>query len=159
MDISTDMIKDLRAQSGAGIMDCRSVLLQTEGNIEKALEMLREKGLAKAKKKAGRETAEGRIGAYVDADKKVAALVELQCETAPVANNPEFKTLAGKIAKHAARVETSVKINEKNLLRANWIGFNCWSVCTQANCVAAAGNRSEGKIVPSVFGNYLCKRG
>jgi len=101
-EITAAMVKNLRERSGLPMMDCKKALTETNGDEDAAMELLRKRGAAAAEKKAGRATAEGRIGAYVDADKGVAALVQLQCETAPVANNPEFKTLAGKIAKQAA---------------------------------------------------------
>lgn len=101
-EITAAMVKNLRERSGLPMMDCKKALTEAGGDADAAMELLRKRGAAAAEKKAGRETAEGRIGAYVDADKGVAALVELQCETAPVANNPEFKTLAAKLAKHAA---------------------------------------------------------
>jgi len=101
-EITAAMVKNLRERSGLPMMDCKKALMETGGDEDAAMDLLRKRGAAAAEKKAGRETAEGRIGAYVDADNAVAALVELQCETAPVANNPEFKTLASKIAKHAA---------------------------------------------------------
>jgi len=101
-EITAAMVKSLRERSSLPMMDCKKALSEAGGDEEAAMELLRKRGAAAAEKKAGRETAEGRIGAYVDTDKAVAALVELQCETAPVASNPEFKTLAGKIARHAA---------------------------------------------------------
>ena len=94
MDISTDMIKNLRAQSGAGIMDCRSVLLETEGDIDKALEILKEKGMLKAQKKAGRTTGQGLVEAYIHTAGRIGAMVEVNCETDFVARTDEFKELA-----------------------------------------------------------------
>ena len=101
-EITAEMVRQLRERSGLPMMDCKKALAQTGGNPEAAYELLRKSGAAAAEKKAGRETAEGRIGVYVDKAKGVAALVELRCETAPVAKNPEFRTLADKIAKHVA---------------------------------------------------------
>jgi elongation factor Ts len=101
-EITASMVKNLRERSGLPMMDCKKALMQTGGDEEAAMEMLRKSGAATAEKKAGRATSEGRIGVCVDADKKVGALVELNCETAPVANNPEFKALADKIARHVA---------------------------------------------------------
>lgn len=96
------MVKALRQRSGLPMMDCKRALAEADGDEDKAVEWLRKRGAAAAEKKAGRETAEGRIGSYVDNDKGVAALAEMQCETAPVSNNPDFKTLADNVAKHAA---------------------------------------------------------
>jgi len=101
-DITPAMVKALRERSGLPMMDCKKALQETGGDEDKAMELLRKRGAAAAEKKAGRAMAEGRIGSYVDPDKAVAALVEMQCETAPVSNNPEFKSLADSIAKHAA---------------------------------------------------------
>ena len=94
MEISTDMIKELRDQSGAGIMDCRSALLDTEGDIEKATRVLKEKGLAKAQKKAGRATTQGLIEAYIHTAGRIGAMIEVNCETDFVARTDEFKELA-----------------------------------------------------------------
>jgi len=101
-EITAAMVKSLRERSGLPMMDCKQALIEANGDEDAAMELLRKRGAAAAEKKAGRETSEGRIGAYVDLDKQVGALVELNCETAPVANNPEFKELAEKIAKHVA---------------------------------------------------------
>jgi len=92
------MVKDLRAATGAGVLDCRNALQQTGGDFDKAVELLREKGLATAAKKAGREAREGIIGAYVHTGARTAALVELNCETDFVARTPEFQQLAKDLA-------------------------------------------------------------
>ncbi len=84
------------------MMDCKKALTETGGDEQAAMELLRKRGAAAAEKKAGRATSEGRVGAYVDSGKGVAALVEVLCETAPVANNPMFRELVDKLAKHAA---------------------------------------------------------
>ena len=102
MEISTNMIKDLRAQSGAGIMDCRSVLLETKGNVDKALEILKEKGLLKAQKKAGRTTGEGLVEAYIHTGGRIGAMIELNCETDFVTRTDEFKELAHNLAMQVA---------------------------------------------------------
>jgi elongation factor Ts len=101
-EITAAMVKELRERSGLPMMDCKKALAETDGDQAAAMELLRKRGAAAAEKKAGRAMAEGRIGSYSDPEKGVAALVEMQCETAPVSNNPEFKALAEKIAKHAA---------------------------------------------------------
>lgn len=94
MNITTDMIKTLREQSGAGIMDCRGALVGCDGNIEKALEVLKEKGLLKARNKADRTTGQGLIEAYIHTAGRIGALVEINCETDFVARTDEFKGLA-----------------------------------------------------------------
>ena len=96
-EITAVMVKNLRERSGLPMMDCKKALMATGGDEEAAMELLRKSGAAAAEKKAGRATSEGRIGAHVDTAKKAGALVELNCETAPVANNPEFKALAKKL--------------------------------------------------------------
>ena len=98
MEITTAMIKDLRKQSGAGIMDCRSALVGTKGNIKKALAILKEKGLLKAQEKAERTTGQGLVEAYIHTAGRIGALVELNCETDFVARTDEFKELAHSLA-------------------------------------------------------------
>lgn len=98
MKISTERIKELREQSGAGIMDCRNALLEAGGDIEKALQCLREKGLALAEKKAKRSTRQGIIEAYIHAGGRIGAMVEVNCETDFVARTDEFKELAHNLA-------------------------------------------------------------
>lgn len=104
-EITAAMVRDLRERSGLPMMDCKQALVETGGDVKAAMELLRKRGAAAAEKKAGRATAEGRIGKY--RDDKVAALVELFCETAPVANNPLFRDLADQIAKHGALAGTT----------------------------------------------------
>lgn len=101
-EITAEMVRKLRERSGLPMMDCKKALAETGGDEEAAMELLRKRGAAAAEKKAGRATGEGRVGAYVDASKGVAALVEVLCETAPVANNPMFRELVEKLARHAA---------------------------------------------------------
>jgi len=96
------MVKSLRERSGLPMMDCKKALTEAGGDEEGAMEILRKSGAAAAEKRAGRAMAEGRVGGYVDREKGVGALVEVQCETAPVSNNPDFIDLVAKIAKHAA---------------------------------------------------------
>lgn len=98
MEITAAMVKELRELTGAGILDCKNMLVETDGDMEKAAEALREKGLAKAAKKVGREANEGLIGHYVHAGERVAALVEVNCETDFVARTPEFRELVHDLA-------------------------------------------------------------
>jgi len=102
LEISTEMIKELREQTGAGIMDCRSALLGTKGNMEKALEVLKEKGLLKAQKKTERATTQGLIEAYIHTAGRIGAMVEVNCETDFVARTDEFKELAHCLAMQVA---------------------------------------------------------
>ena len=97
---SAAMVKDLREKTGAGMMDCKKALTAVDGDMQKAIDFLREKGIAKAEKKAGRIAAEGAVGAYVAEDAKSGAVVEINCETDFAAGNEQFKELLAKIAKH-----------------------------------------------------------
>ena len=99
--VTAEQVKELRERTGAGIMDCKKVLVETDGNIEKAIELLREKGIAKAAKKAGRVAAEGLVEAYIHGG-RIGAIVEVNSETDFVANNDTFKTFVKDIAMHVA---------------------------------------------------------
>jgi elongation factor Ts len=96
--ISTQQVKELRQQTGAGVLDCKEALEISEGDFEKAVIYLREKGMAAAAKRAHREAEEGLIGSYIHAGSKVAALVEVNCETDFVAHTDEFQELAHDLA-------------------------------------------------------------
>ena len=98
--ITAAMVKELREKTGAGMMDCKKALTATEGDAEKAVDWLREKGIAKAEKKAGRVAAEGAVAAYVSADAKTGCVVEINCETDFAAGNDQFKELLAKVAEH-----------------------------------------------------------
>jgi len=102
LKISTEMIKELREQCGAGIMDCRNALLEVEGDMEKALQVLKEKGMLKAEKKAERATSQGLIEAYIHTGGRIGAMVEVNCETDFVARTDEFKELAHDLAMQVA---------------------------------------------------------
>jgi elongation factor Ts len=102
MEITAKMVKELREQTGAGMMDCKKALSETEGNFDKAVEHLREQGIAKAAKKEGRKTAEGVIATYVHTGDKLGVMVEINCETDFVARTPEFKDFCKDIAMHIA---------------------------------------------------------
>ena len=97
--ITAQMVKDLREKTGAGMMDCKKVLTEADGDMEKAAELLREKGIAKAAKKSGRIAAEGLVLAYVTEDGKVGAAVEVNSETDFVAQNAEFRSFVEMLAK------------------------------------------------------------
>jgi elongation factor Ts len=107
MSITAAMVKDLRERTGVGMMDCKKALAECDGDEEKAIAWLREKGLSKAAKKAGRATSEGLITVVVAADGKSASMSELKCETDFVAKNEEFIALAEGIAKLALEKQTS----------------------------------------------------
>ena len=97
--VTASQVKELREKTGAGMMDCKKVLTETDGDMEKAIELLRERGIAKAAKKSGRVAAEGLVEAYISEDGKVGAIVEVNAETDFVAKNDEFKSFVLSVAK------------------------------------------------------------
>ena len=97
--VTASQVKDLREKTGAGMMDCKKVLTETDGDMEKAIELLRERGSAKAAKKSGRVAAEGLVEAFISEDGKTGAIVEVNSETDFVGKNEEFKTFVMNIAK------------------------------------------------------------
>ena len=126
--ITADMVKQLRERTGAGMMDCKKALTEAEGNIDKAIELLREKGLAAAAKKSGRIAAEGLVDSYIHGNGRIGVLVEVNIETDFAANNEDFKQLVKDIAMQIAaakpeyvnkeEVPTEVLEKEMNILRA-----------------------------------------
>jgi len=102
LEITTVMVKELRDLSGAGIMNCRNALLETAGDVEKALQIVRQQNLLKVEKKAQRSTGQGLIEAYVHAGGRIGAMVEVNCETDFVARTNEFKELAHNLAMQVA---------------------------------------------------------
>lgn len=102
MDITTDRIKELRQESGAGVMECRNALLETGGDKAKALQMLQERGLLKAQARAGKVARQGLVVSYIHSGGRIGALVEINCETDFVARTDEFKELARNIAMQVA---------------------------------------------------------
>jgi elongation factor Ts len=126
--ISASSVKELRDMTGAGMMDCKRALQEADGNIEKAVEILREKGLSAAAKKAGRIAAEGVVESYIHMGGKIGVLVEVNCETDFVAKTAEFKSFVRDIAMHIAasnptylskeEVPEDVINKEKEILRA-----------------------------------------
>lgn len=100
--ISADQVKELREISGAGMMECKKVLEETNGNIEKAIELLRERGIAKAAKKASRIAAEGLVESYIHGDGRIGVLVEVNIETDFAAKNPEFREFVKDVAMQIA---------------------------------------------------------
>ena len=102
MKIPTERVKELRDESGAGVMDCRNALLETQGDMEKARQILRERSLFQAEKKAKRTATEGTIEAYIHTGGRIGAMVEVNCETDFVARTDEFKELAHHLAMQVA---------------------------------------------------------
>ena len=102
MAVDTEAVKELRTRTGAGMMDCRNALAECGGNTEKAIDYLREKGLAKAAKKAERVAAQGSVFSYIHSNSKIGVLIELNCETDFVAKTDEFKTLGHELCMQIA---------------------------------------------------------
>jgi elongation factor Ts len=102
VDISATMVRDLREKTGAGMMDCKKALTESGGNFEKAVDYLRQKGLATAAKRAGRVASEGRIGSYIHAGGKIGVMVEVNCETDFVAKTDDFQNFGKDLAMQIA---------------------------------------------------------
>jgi elongation factor Ts len=127
-EINAAIVKQLREKTGAGMMDCKKALVEVEGDMEKAIEFLRKKGLATAQKRAGREMSEGMIQSYIHMTGKLGVLVEVNCETDFVAKNEDFKEFAKNIAMHIAAsnplgikpedIPEKIIENEKSIYRA-----------------------------------------
>lgn len=125
--VTAEMVKELRERTGAGMMDCKKALTETQGDLEKAIDLLREKGLAAAAKKAGRIAAEGVVESYIHGGGRIGVLLELNCETDFVAKTDKFKALAKDIAMQVAasnplyvrreEVPTEILEHEKEVLR------------------------------------------
>ncbi|MBU1341859.1 MAG: translation elongation factor Ts [Proteobacteria bacterium] len=131
VQISAAMVKELREATGSGIMDCKRVLAEAEGNLDKAFDLLRKKGLAKAAKRAGRSTSEGVIYSYIHTGAKLGVLVEVNCESDFVAKTENFQMFVKNIAMHIAAanpaglnpedVDPAVIEKEKEIYRAQMI--------------------------------------
>jgi len=127
MEISIELVKDLRQRTGAGVIDCKTALQETKGNVDEAIDYLRRKGLATAAKKAGRIATDGLVSSYIHAGGKMGVLVEINCETDFVAKTEDFQAFVKNIAMHIAatnpqyirreEVPTEVLENEKEIYR------------------------------------------
>ncbi len=127
-EVTSAMVKDLREKTGAGMMDCKKALLESGGDVEKAITWLREKGLATAGKKAGRSATEGAVGSYIHLGGKIGVLVEVNCETDFTARNEKFQALVKDVAMQIAwsnprwlrreEAPANVIAEEKNIHRA-----------------------------------------
>ncbi|MFB5191456.1 translation elongation factor Ts [Alicyclobacillus fastidiosus] len=127
-EVTAAMVKELREKTGAGMMDCKKALTEAEGDLQRATEVLRERGLASAAKKAGRVAAEGLVESYIHAGGRIGVLVEVNCETDFVAKNEDFRTFVKDVAMHIAaaspqyvrreEVPQDVVEKEKEILRA-----------------------------------------
>ncbi|MBC7363314.1 MAG: translation elongation factor Ts [Candidatus Aminicenantes bacterium] len=102
MEITAEMVKELRNRTGIGVMECKEALQEANGDIEKAIEILRKKGHARAQEKATKEAADGIVGSYVHATNRIGVLIEVNCETDFVARNEEFKELVKNLAMQVA---------------------------------------------------------
>jgi elongation factor Ts len=102
MDVNANLVRELRDKTGAGVMDCKKALAESNGDLEQATRWLREKGIAQAAKRAGRVASEGTVAAYIHAGGKLGVLVEVNCESDFVAKTPEFQTLVKEIAMQIA---------------------------------------------------------
>jgi len=128
VEVSANMVKELREKTGAGMMDCKKALAETGGDFQKALDYLRQKGLATAAKRAGRVASEGRVGSYIHAGGKIGVMVEVNCETDFVAKTDDFQAFAKDVAMHIAasnpsyirreEVTADVLEREKEIYRA-----------------------------------------
>ena len=107
VDISAARVKELRELSGAGVMECKKALVEAAGDIQRALQMLREQGLSQAAKRGDRETGQGLIEAYIHGGGRIGVLLELQCETDFVARTPDFQQLAHDLAMQVAATDPS----------------------------------------------------
>lgn len=117
--VTATLVKELREKTGAGMMDCKKVLTETDGDMEKAAELLRERGIAKAAKKSGRVAAEGLVTVYISDDKKVGSIIEVNAETDFVSKNEEFKEFVNVVAKVVAE---SNPADVDALLNTTYIG-------------------------------------
>jgi elongation factor Ts len=113
--VSANEVKALRDRTGAGMMECKAALQEADGDIEKAVDILRVKGAAKAEKRGGREVAEGTIAAYIHANKQVGVLVEVDCETDFVARSDDFEAFAYEVALHIAGSPATVAVGDDDV--------------------------------------------
>lgn len=114
MEISAKDVMALRKKTGAGMMDCKKALTEVKGDIEKAADLLREKGIAAAQKRADRETSNGYIAVYVHTGSKLAAMVEVNCETDFVARNEQFREFTNNLAMHIAAA-APISVSEEDI--------------------------------------------
>lgn len=150
MEITTEMIKELRDATGCGILDCRAALRDADGDFERASDILREKGLAKAAKRASREASEGIIEVYSHGEGRLAVMVELNCETDFVGRSPEFLELAHELALQIAAANP-LYILEDDIPE---------SALERERKIAETRAREEGKpenIIPKIAEGYLKK--
>lgn len=149
-EITTEMIKELRDATGCGILDCRAALREADGNFDKAGDILRQKGLAKAAKRASREASEGVIEVYSHAEGRLAVMVELNCETDFVGRSPEFLNLAHELALQIAAANP-LYLTEEDIPQA---------ALDHEKEIASARAKKDGKpekVIPMIVEGYLKK--
>jgi elongation factor Ts len=150
MAISTDLIKQLRESTGAGISDCKNALVESNGDLNKALDYLREKGLAMAAKRSERKAADGMVEIYSHGNGRVGVMVEVNCETDFVARSEAFRTFAHEIALQIAAA-SPLYVKEEDIPAG---------VLEHEKEIATAKAREEGKpeaVVPRIVDGYLAK--
>lgn len=150
MEITTEMIKELREATGCGILDCRSALRDAEGDFQKASDILREKGLAKAAKRANREASEGVVELYSHAEGRLGVMVEVNCETDFVGRSPDFLNLAHELALQIAAANPLYLTEEEIPQEA----------LDHEASIAGVRAREDGKpekIIPKIVEGYLKK--
>ena len=150
MEITTEMIKELREATGCGILDCRAALRDADGNFDKAADILREKGLAKAAKRANREASEGTIEVYTHGEGRMAVMIEVNCETDFVSRSPDFVNLAHELALQVAAANP-LYLTEDDIPQAD---------LDHEAQIAAARAKEEGKpeqIIPKIVEGFLKK--
>ena len=150
MEITTEMIKELREATGCGILDCRSALRDADGNFDKANDILREKGLAKAAKRGSREASEGVIEIYSHGEGRLAVMVEVNCETDFVGRSPDFLELAHELALQIAAANP-LYLTEEDIPQA---------ALDHERQIAAARAKEEGKpekVVPMIVDGFIKK--
>lgn len=148
MDISAQQVKELRARTGAGVMDCRNALAEARGDLEKAIQVLRAKGLAAAARRSTRVAKEGLVTAYIHGEGRLGTLVEVNCETDFVARTQEFKTLARDIAMQVAATDPRYVSREDvpaDLVEAERTAYTAQAQAEGKHDVVAA-RIAEGKL-------------
>lgn len=150
MEITTEMIKELRDATGCGILDCRAALRDADGNFDKAADILREKGLAKAAKRANREASEGVIEVYTHGEGRLAVMVELNCETDFVGRSPDFQNLAHELALQITAANP-LYLTEEDIPQA---------ALDHEREIATARAKEDGKpekVIPMIVEGYIKK--
>ena len=150
MEITTEMIKELREATGCGILDCRAALRDADGDFDKASDILREKGLAKAAKRSGREATEGVIEVYTHGEGRMAVMIEVNCETDFVGRSPDFLELAHELALQVAAANP-LYLTEEDIPE---------EAIDHEKQIAAGRAKDEGKpekIIPMIVDGYVKK--